>query len=226
MGPSRTKGASIRSRRNAATKVRVRQRPCGALAKSLRPRGAQPRRRVMLVLAQVSSMKTRRTGSSLPWCVFQRARLRATSGRSCSVANRVFFEADARIVHDAPHRAVARHHPAIAQLHHHGPQRQIRNRCKSRQQPISLRRQRPRLPPTHRLRRRAACRPKPPRPLHHARDAHPKQHRRRTARATARHRRRDPLPQIIRIRSRHPMLTSATPNILNQNSTPQAIQAR
>jgi hypothetical protein len=38
----------------------------GTLAKSLRPHGAQPRRGVMLVLAQVSSMKTRRAGSSPP----------------------------------------------------------------------------------------------------------------------------------------------------------------
>ena len=40
--------------------------PCGTLASSLCPRGAQPRRRVMLVLAQVSSMKTSRAGSSRP----------------------------------------------------------------------------------------------------------------------------------------------------------------
>jgi hypothetical protein len=129
-------------------------------------------------------------------------------------------------MHDAPHRAVARRHAALAQLHHHGPQRQIRNRFKPRQQPIPLRRQRPRLSPTQRLRRRAPRRPKPPRPPHHARDAHPEHRRHRAARATAQNRRRNPLPQIIRIRSRHSMLTSATASILNQNSTPQGIPNR
>ena len=43
----------------------VRQRPCGTLASSRWPLGQRPWRRVMLVLAQVSSMKTRRVGSSL-----------------------------------------------------------------------------------------------------------------------------------------------------------------
>jgi hypothetical protein len=38
--------------------------PCGTLSMRCWPRGAQPRRRVMLVLAQVSSMTTRRPGSS------------------------------------------------------------------------------------------------------------------------------------------------------------------
>ena len=39
------------------------QWPCGTLAVSLVPRGAQPRSGAMLVLVQVSSMKTRRSGS-------------------------------------------------------------------------------------------------------------------------------------------------------------------
>jgi len=44
-------------------KVRVFERPCGTLASRRRPRGAQPRRGAILVLVQVSSMKTRRAGS-------------------------------------------------------------------------------------------------------------------------------------------------------------------
>jgi hypothetical protein len=56
----------MRSRRSAARKVSVRQRPCGTLATSRLPRWQRPWLRVMLVLAQVSSMKTRREGSSLP----------------------------------------------------------------------------------------------------------------------------------------------------------------
>src|SRR2546421_475103 len=69
-----THGASIRSERNAARKVSVRQRPCGTLATSLWPRAQRPCVRVMLVLAQVSSMKTRREGSSRPWYFFHCAR--------------------------------------------------------------------------------------------------------------------------------------------------------
>jgi hypothetical protein len=42
------------------------QRPNGALAFSLAPQGAQPRSGVMFVLAQVSSMNTRRPGSMRP----------------------------------------------------------------------------------------------------------------------------------------------------------------
>ena len=52
--------------RRAARKVRVFHLPKGALATSLAPRFDQPRIGVMLVLAQVSSMKTSRLGSSLP----------------------------------------------------------------------------------------------------------------------------------------------------------------
>ena len=63
IGPSRSQGASIRSWRSAARKVVVFQWPCGTLALSRMPRGAQPRSGAMLVLVQVSSMKTRRAGS-------------------------------------------------------------------------------------------------------------------------------------------------------------------
>src|SRR5215472_11330037 len=42
---------------------RIEALPCGTLASRRRPRGAQPRRGAMLVLVQVSSMKTRRAGS-------------------------------------------------------------------------------------------------------------------------------------------------------------------
>src|SRR5271165_735625 len=43
----------MRSLRSAARKVAVFQRPCGTLSTSRSPRGAQPRRRVMLDLVQV-----------------------------------------------------------------------------------------------------------------------------------------------------------------------------
>jgi hypothetical protein len=64
IGPSMTQGATMRSCRRPARKVSVFQCPCGTLASSGVPRGLQPRVRVMLVLAQVSSTKTRRAGSN------------------------------------------------------------------------------------------------------------------------------------------------------------------
>ena len=42
IGPSMTQGATIRSQRNAARKVNVRQRPCGSLAIRRVPRGERP----------------------------------------------------------------------------------------------------------------------------------------------------------------------------------------
>jgi hypothetical protein len=57
MGPSRTIGATMSDRRRPATKVVVFQWPCGMPALSLSPLGERPRRRAMLVEAQVSSMK-------------------------------------------------------------------------------------------------------------------------------------------------------------------------
>lgn len=75
-------------------KVSVFQWPCGTLSISGRPLSPQPWVRVMLVFAQVSSMKTMRltmAGSIRRWSQNQRARRRTTSGRSCSLAKSVFF---------------------------------------------------------------------------------------------------------------------------------------
>jgi hypothetical protein len=71
--------------------VMVLQRPCGTLAGSRERRYPQPRSGAMLVLVQVSSMKTRRTGSIPLWCAVDCARRRATSGRSCALASTDFF---------------------------------------------------------------------------------------------------------------------------------------
>ena len=65
-GPSRTQGASIRSRRRAAMNVEVFQWPKGADPRTLCPLGPQPRPGDMPVFIQVSSMKTSLRGSALP----------------------------------------------------------------------------------------------------------------------------------------------------------------
>src|SRR3546814_18167336 len=97
----------MRSWRRAAREVSVRQWPCGALPISRWPRGPQPRSGAMLVFAQVSSMKTKRLGSMLAWRARHLQRRLATSGRSCSAAKAVFFEAEPLGVEEIPHRLPA-----------------------------------------------------------------------------------------------------------------------
>src|SRR5262249_39885636 len=130
-----TQGGGIRSQRKAARKVNVRQRPCGSLAIKRLPRGARPWRRVILVLAQVSSMNTSRLGSSRPWYFFHWARRRAMSARSCSLAYRLFFKTDPFAFEKAPHCAVARRRVALSQFGHHCAQGPIRLLGDPRQQP-------------------------------------------------------------------------------------------
>ncbi len=60
----------------------------------------------MLVFAQVSSTNTKRDGSSDAWNRCQRSRRRATSARSCSLGRRLFFEAEALVHTELPHRPV------------------------------------------------------------------------------------------------------------------------
>src|SRR5215831_11056031 len=131
-----TQGAAIRSQRKAARKVKVRQRPCGSLAIKRVPRGERPWRRVILVLAQVSSMNTRRLGSSRLWYFFHWARRRTMSARSCSLAYRLFFKTDPFALKEAPHCAVARRCAALSQFGHHCAQGQIRLLGDPRQQPL------------------------------------------------------------------------------------------
>src|ERR1019366_4707279 len=60
-------------------------------ATSLRPPSARPRKRVILVLAPLSSTNNSRVAGSTANSSCQRALFSATSGRFCSTANRVFF---------------------------------------------------------------------------------------------------------------------------------------
>ena len=70
------------------------------------PLGPQPRKGAMLVLIQVSSMKTSRPGSSPACQDRQRWRLRETSARACSRANSVFFEPQPFPAQEQPNRVV------------------------------------------------------------------------------------------------------------------------
>src|SRR5277367_3612577 len=96
IGASMTKGAIRASHRRPATKVCVFQCPNGAFERSRWPLGLRPRRRVILVVVPVSSRKITRCGSSrmIGWRVeVHSSRACFMSGRSCSLARRVFFEA-------------------------------------------------------------------------------------------------------------------------------------
>ena len=55
----------------------------------------------------------------------QRRRARATSGRSCSAARRLFFEADRVPVEEPPDCAAAAFNPSLAHRRHHFVQRHI-----------------------------------------------------------------------------------------------------
>ena len=92
-------------RRKAPVKVMVFQWPCGIGARQRSPRGARPRRRVILVDTDVSSMKTSRAGSRSGWPSNHASRRAATSGRCCSLACAVFFKGHSVTVEEAPDRA-------------------------------------------------------------------------------------------------------------------------
>src|SRR5713101_8621780 len=126
----------------------------------------------MLVLAQVSSMNTRRAGSSRPWYFFHCARRLATSGRSCSVARMLFFEADAFVLEEVPDREVADFDAPLRQLGYQRPQGDIWLLGQAGQQPVTLRGQGVGSMSPHRTGRRIAGRPEPLRPLHDAGNAH------------------------------------------------------
>src|SRR5271163_570935 len=90
--------------------------PQGTRPMTRRPRLPRPRDRAMLVEVPVSSIKTSFAGSSEPCSAFQAVRAAATSGRSCSAACAVFFEADALGRKEPLYRPVAHMEAASGQL--------------------------------------------------------------------------------------------------------------
>src|ERR1700722_17614788 len=104
----------------------VRQCPCGAKPRSRAPFAPHPRSGAMVVLIQVSSMKTRRPGSRSACQDRQRRRLWTTSERACSLANSVFFEPQSLASQELPHRIVRDLDPACGQFSFQAMQRQMR----------------------------------------------------------------------------------------------------
>src|SRR5262245_20500016 len=125
-------------RRSAATKVMVFQCPCGTRPIRRSPRGQRPLSRTILVLAAVSSINTRRAGSNMPCSRIQRRRARATSGRSCSAARRLFFESNLVARKEAPPRGAAARNLVFAHRRNHLVQRQVRLLLDKTQQKIRV----------------------------------------------------------------------------------------
>src|SRR5574340_748427 len=95
MALSRHHGAVIPSARNPAMKVMTFQWPPGASSRHRAPPLARPYRRIILVVAPVSSRNTSFEGSQVFCHSCQRTLASLTSSRACSVANTVFFIAPA-----------------------------------------------------------------------------------------------------------------------------------
>src|ERR1700726_3794806 len=102
----------------------------------------------MLVLVQVSSIKTSRSGS-MGFCSFARgARRRATSGRSRSPATTVFFKTQLLGMDELPDRAVIDLQPAFGEFGDKPAQGEVR--FNPLQQPTAIfTRDRLRLVPAH-----------------------------------------------------------------------------
>ena len=85
----------------------LRQQPRGAYPFRRWPFSDQPRMGAMLVLIQVSSTKTRRSGSSRRLSARQRVRFREILLRACSRANSVFIKAQTLALQIPPDRVQA-----------------------------------------------------------------------------------------------------------------------
>src|SRR3982074_74428 len=171
---------------------------------SASPRLFQPCVRVILVFAHVSSMKTRRLGSSRNWIFFHKVRRRATSGRSCSLAKTVFFEADPLAAQKTPQSVTGHGDAALAQFGKKRMQGQIRlfGKAAEKKAPLAFQEIGPLAP--HRFRRRTACRAGPLRPFHNARHAHVKDSGHRPTSFATRNHSDNAFTHIERIKSRHP----------------------
>src|SRR6267378_1018657 len=106
--------------------VTVSQCPIGTSPTKRSPRGFQPLGRTILVVTAVSSINTRRAGSSMPCSRTQRRRARATSARLRSAARRLFFNGDAVASKEPGERAPASWDSPLVQRRNNLTQREVR----------------------------------------------------------------------------------------------------
>src|SRR5713226_3027104 len=106
----------------------------------------------MLVVIAVSSINTRRAGSSKPCSRIQRRRARATSARLRSTACRLFFDANAVAGEESGKRAPACRDALLSQRQDHLIQREVRLLTNEGEDPLRVLLQWRRTPSTrHRL---------------------------------------------------------------------------
>jgi branched-chain amino acid transport system permease protein len=150
-------------------------------------------------------MNTRRPGSIWSCRFFHCARLRATSGRSRSLATTLFFETELLRVDEIPHRAIVDLEPALGEFRHQPAQREgpLPNALGQKGRvPVA---DRLRLVSAHLARRHAARLVKPPHPVDDRADPNAELSRRSMPRNSALQNRGDsPLTKIVRIRPSHP----------------------
>ena len=149
------------------------------------PFGARPRRRAILVLAAVSSMKISRVGSRSSCPSNHASRAAFTSSRCCSAACAVFFKRDAPPFEETPERTDADADVARLQLFLKFDQRDVRRLGDRAKEKVRLGFNTARLAVAALpLGRDVALLPQTVMPADRARRAHPKSFRRLAARKT------------------------------------------
>src|SRR6266480_3332071 len=197
--------------------------PCGTDPISRSPREQRPLSRTMLVLVAVSSINTNRAGLSIPCSLIQRRRPRATSGRSCSAARRLFFDSYIMSLEmsleKSPDGGAAARDSALVHRGDHLIQGQIRLLGYQSQQPIRALLQRRRTPSARLCPGASSLAPalKPP---HRRTGAEPVVFGSLTPRRPGFHGFDNTLSQVVRIRLRH-RFGPQTPNQCLQTRLPK-----
>ena len=167
--------------------------------------------------ARSGNVKACRTLAVDGW--FQRRRLRATSARPCSSANRVFFEAEALATQEQPDSIVGNYYPARSQFVLQAMQCQMRCLSDPLDYELSMRFQNGAAVASHLTRSHTASRTITLRPLHHRRYSHAEPLGDGTAAVTSANRINHPFAKIIGISSCHACWPPFPACTLNHKST-------
>ena len=181
------------------------------------PRGAHPRRGAILLLAQVSSMKTKPLRGDAILILLSTGRQPRHVGASRSPATTLFFEAEFLGMDAVPHRAVVDLQAAPGEVA--TSPRKVKSpsliRCITR--PVRPR-NRLRLLTTHLPGATLPVCAQPLHPVNRGADRDPKLFRGPVTRHARLNRRNNPLPKINRIRFAHPCRPPIPASMVNQKS--------
>jgi hypothetical protein len=171
----------------------------------------------MLVLIQVSSMKTSRRGSS-PACQGSPALTPARDvGAGLLKSEQGFFEPQSLALHELPNRIVQDHDAACCQFVLQPVQRQVGRLSDPLHDEGAMRLKHPLAMPAYLARRDRAGRTMALRPFHNRRHGNAEPCRDRPAALPRQNRRNYPLAKIDGQRSGYPMLASSPGSIFNHN---------